>query len=202
MGTLLFNYFLCPFIILASMSGLSAQSSNELIPDYHTKKNFVLLSGGTGGGDYPFASLGLTLSRQFFNGETMAGIGVHYIGNTADTENWPYVDPVQIFPIMIDICQKFMESRNSRFATYIIADAGYVISITGNDIDEFGPFEYRNGWAINPGLSFRFNVFENVGIMLDITWLHHSHPQVWEVTTKDKEWKHWNTGWVRGSIFF
>ncbi|HUR30491.1 MAG TPA: hypothetical protein VMZ69_03610 [Saprospiraceae bacterium] len=195
------KFLLSSFILFISFSVLKAQSSDENISQYNTKQNFLILSGGTGGGDYPFASFGLTLSRQFFNGETLAGIGVHYIGNTADTENWPYVDPVHVFPIMLDIRQKFMESRDGRFATYITADAGYVISITPNGEDDLGEFQYKNGWAINPGIGFRFNVFENVGIMLDATWMHHRHSQEW-LNIDKKEMKSWNTGWVRGSVFF
>ena len=150
-------------------STLHSQIYLELAPQkfYNTKRNFVFVNGGTGGGDYPFACFGLNLGRRFFNGQTMAGIGVHYIGYTADG-TFP-IDPVQIFPVMVDIRQTFMESRDGRFATLLIADAGYVFSITGNGEDAYGEYKFLNGWAINPGIGFRYNVFENAGLMFDIT---------------------------------
>jgi len=178
---------------------LNAQSETEFQRVYNTKRNFISLSGNIGGGDYPFAGLGLMLSRQFFNGKTMIGIRAEYIGNTY---YWEYIDPVQVFPVMLDVRQKFMESRDGRFSTFVIADAGYVVSITGNDVDEFGPYEYGNGWGVSPGIGFRFNIFENVGLMLDFQWFHHAHTKIWELDSKEKEWKHWNTGLVRGSVFF
>lgn len=181
------------------VSTLSSQSGLQTERFYNTKRNFIFLNAGTGGGDYPFASLGITLSRQFFNGETMAGIGVQYIGNTA-TSNW--VDPVQVFPIMVDFRQKFMESRNSRFAAFITAGAGYVISIIPTIEDELGIYEFKNGWGVSPGLAFRFNVFENIGLMVDVNWFHHEHPQIWTAPVEQTTTKIWNTGLVRGNVFF
>src|SRR5688500_10020213 len=181
----------------ACMLNAQADQNDGLL--YNTKRNFVFLNGSLGGGDYPFGSLGITLSRQFFNGETMAGIGVQYIGNTA-TDN--YVDPVQVFPVMLDLRQKFMDSPDGRFSAFVIFDAGYVISITQNQTDETGEYEFKNGWGISPGVAFRYNILRNVGMMVDITWFHHSHPQVWKSPVEKKSTKNWNVGQVRGNIFF
>jgi hypothetical protein len=175
--------------------------NHRLQKTYNTKKNYVFTSFALGGGDYPCASLGLNLSRQIFNGDAMAGVAIHYIGTTDDGSR-PWTDPAQIFPIMVDLRYKFNESRDGRFATYIIADGGYVISITGNGENEFGPYKILNGWAISPGIAFRFNVLENLGVMLDITWFHHSSAREWLPPTVRKDYKHWNLGLVRGHVFF
>ena len=179
---------------------LSAQAPADPPKLYNTKRNFMMLHIGTGGGDYPFASLGLNLGRHFFDGNTILGIGAHYIGNTA-TVDWIGIDDVQVFPVMLDIRQKFMESQNGRFSSFVTFDGGYVVSITGGDEDEFGPYEFKNGWAINPGVAFRFNVFNNVGIMADLSWMHHGGPKEWTLIDRN-EWKWWDTFWFRGNIFF
>lgn len=199
-------YSKCFLILLVQVLCLTTINA-QINPDqtlqkvYNTKKNFVFVSGGTGGGDYPFACFGLNLGRRFFNGQTMAGIGVHYIGNTADG-TYPVVDPVQVFPVMIDIRQTFMESRNGRFATLLIADAGYVFSITGNGEDAIGEYKFLNGWAFNPGIGFRYNIFENVGLMFDISWLHHTSPREWLPPIVQKDQRHWDVILFRWSVFF
>jgi len=190
--------------LLSGAIQLSAQTSgsNKGATQYNTKRNIIFLNGSIGGGDYPFAGLGLTLSRQFYDGNTLAGISFQYIGNTWDGSDIGGIDPVQIFPLMLDVRQQFTGTRDGRFSTFLIATGGYVISITGNGMNEFGPFEFKNGWAINPGIGFRFNVFENLGLMLDLTWLHHAQGREWLDPVVRKDVKHWNVGLVRGNIFF
>ncbi len=196
--------FLILLVQLFCLSAISAQ----LNPDqniqkvYNTKKNFVFVSGGTGGGDYPFGCFGLNLGRRFFNDNLMAGIGVHYVGNTQDGSGIGGNDAVQIFPVMVDLRQKFMESRDGRFATLLIADAGYVFSITGNGVDNNGEYKFLNGWAVNPGIGFRYNIFENVGLMFDITWLHHTSPREWLPPVIRKDQRHWDVILFRWSAFF
>ncbi|MGB4848127.1 MAG: hypothetical protein WBP41_09435, partial [Saprospiraceae bacterium] len=186
----LYSKFLIILIQLFCFSTISAQLNPDqpLQKVYNTKKNFVYVSGGTGGGDYPFACFGLNLGRRFFNDDLMAGIGIHYIGNTQDGSGIGGNDAVQIFPVMIDLRQKFMGSRDGRFATLLIADAGYVFSITGNGEDAVGEYKFLNGWTFNPGIGFRYNFFENVGLMFDISWLHHTSPREWlpPVVQKDQ----------------
>ena len=188
------------FILLSISSQLLSQAQEELPNPYNTRRNFMMLHYGVGGGDYPFGSLGLNLARQFNNGNTILGIGASYIGNTA-TVDWIGIDEVQVFPLMLDVRQKFMESQNQRFASFVTFDGGYVVSITEGDDDEFGPYEFKNGWAINPGVAFRFNVFDNVGIMADVSWMHHGGPKEWTLIDRN-EWKWWDTIWLRGHVFF
>jgi len=204
MANILSKCVLISLAVTFCFSLLSAQTNekHQASALFNTKRNYIFVSGSTGGGDYPFGGFGLNLSRQFFNGKTMAGIGVHYIGNTQDGSGIGGNDYVQIFPLMVDIRQMFMESRDGRFATFIIADGGYVISITGNGEDIEGPYQFLNGWAINPGIGFRFNIFENVGLMFDITWLHHSSPREWLPPVEKKGHKHWDVGLVRVNVFF
>ena len=183
---------------------ISAQSDvNDQTPrSFNTKKNYVFFSGSIGGGDYPFAGLGINLSHQLSNGKTWIGAGAHYIGNTGDGSGIGGFDPIQVFPLMADLRHTFMQSPDGRFSTLLIVDGGYVVSITENGDDADGEYEYLNGWAINPGIGFRFNIFENMGLMIDITWLHHSSPRVWLAPVEKKDHKHWDLGLVRGSIFF
>jgi hypothetical protein len=187
--------------ILCFCSALHAQLDSLHHRTFNTKRNFVLVNYCVGGGDYPFAGLGLTLSRTFFQNNTMIGLGAHYIGNTI-SENSGDLDELQYFPIMVDIRQKFMQSWDDRFATYLIFDGGYTVSISGNDINQYGEYEYRNGWAINPGVSFRFNVLNNLGIMMDISWLHHWGPRQWLPPVDRRDIDHWDLALIRWSLFF
>jgi hypothetical protein len=196
-----------PIIVFATtfcFSVLNAQTNTnpQTSALYNSKRNYVFVNACAGGGDFPFQGIGLNLSRQFFNGKTMAGIGAHYIGDTGDGSGIGGFDPIQIFPLMVDIRQTFMESPDGRFSTQLIADAGYVIRINGHNSNDEGSYEYRNGWAINPGVSFRFNILKNLGIMLDVTWLHHSAPQVWSPPVEKKGHKHWDVGLVRMNVLF
>jgi hypothetical protein len=186
------------FSILNAQTNSNLQTSAQ----YNTKRNYVFVNACIGGGDFPFKGLGLNLSRQFFNGKTMAGIGAHYIGDTGDGSSIGGFDPIQIFPLMVDIRQTFMESPNGRFSTQLIADAGYVIRINGHNSNSEGSYEYQNGWAINPGISFRLNVFKNMGVMLDITWLHLISSREWLVPVEKKDHIHWDVGLVRMNVFF
>jgi hypothetical protein len=192
------------FLWLQSWSIVNAQTdtTEQAIPTYNTKKNFVMMSASVGGGDYPFAGLGLSINRQFFNGNTIAGISFQYIGNTVQG-NWTGINDIQMFPIMLDIRQRFMESPNGQFTTFLIISGGYVVMDPGSDSDVDGnPFDYKNGWAINPGIGFRFNIFKNTGLMIDLTWLHHDSPREWQAPVSYSDRKHWDVGLVRGSIFF
>jgi len=192
--------FLIAFTALFCLNILNAQMNAKADSTklYNTKSNYVFLNYSFGGGDYPFAGLGLNLSRQLSNGKTMAGVGLYYIGDTYTTNPETY----QIFPIMADIRQLFMESPDGRFAFLVIADAGYVVRINGHDSNDEGSFVYQNGWAINPGISFRFNIFKNMGIMFDITWLHHGCARVWEPPVEKKDHVHWDFALLRGHVFF
>jgi len=192
-------------VVTFCFSALEAQTevNDQTLRSYNTKKNYVFFSGSLGGGDYPFAGLGLNLGHQLSNGKTMIGAGAHYIGNTGDGSGIGGFDPIQVFPLMVDLRHTFTESPDGRFSTLLILDGGYVVSITENGDDDAGnEYEYLNGWAINPGIGFRFNIFKNMGLMIDITWLHHSSPRVWLAPVEKKDHEHWDLGLVRGSVFF
>lgn len=190
-------------ILFSGHNYLNAQNQTDhLEPElFHTKNKFVLINGGIGGGNYPFNSLGISLNYQFIRSKTMVGAGAQYIGNTSDGM-FGEKDPVQTFPLMVDVRQTFMESENGRFATYIFAATGYVISITSNGESEEGEYEYFNGWGFNPGIGFRYNVFKNTGLMLDLTWFHHSHPRKWLEPVIKEDKKHWNLMLIRANVFF
>lgn len=190
-------------LIAFSSTPSTAQSdANNQISVFNTKRNFVTLNTSLGGGDYPFGALGLALYRQFFNNNTMAGVAFQYIGTTDDGSGIGGNDQAQLYTLMLDVRQKFMESEDGRFTTFLIGAAGYAMPINGNGEDSEGTYEFKNGWVINPGIGFRVNVLKNVGIMIDLTWLHHSSPRVWNPPSTKKDHKHWDLGLVRGHVFF
>jgi hypothetical protein len=192
------SYLLSTLLLVLAGSNLFAQSRADSA--FITKRNFISLNYSMGGGDYPCAGLGIALNHRLANKKTWVGLGAHYIGYTVDDE---FRDDVQIFPIMLDLKHEFSLSQDGRFSTFVFLDGGYVVSITGNDVDAYGEFEYGNGWAINPGIAFKFNILRNFGAMLDVSWMHHTSSRYWLSPDIDRQdIKHWNIGLVRGSIFF
>jgi hypothetical protein len=169
---------------------------------YNTRRNFVTINGATGGGDYPFAALGLNIGRHFFEGNMLAGVGFQYIGTTDDGSGIGGTDQAQLFTLMLDLRYKFMESSNGRFSTFLIGAGGYAIPINDRDEDSDGIYEDLNGWVINAGIGFRFNVFQNMGLMADATWLHHAGQRVWEPPSTKRIHMKWDLVLFRGHIFF
>ena len=62
------KYLFCAFLLLHGSSKVYAQTDTigQTLQLYNTKKNFVMVNACIGGGDYPFAGLGLSLNRQFY----------------------------------------------------------------------------------------------------------------------------------------
>ena len=176
----------------------------DSVPGPKDKENFLFVSGSIGGGDYPFAGFGLTLSHKSDpEGKSYSGIGVHYIGNTIGGEGaLEREEYVQIIPIMLDYRREFSQSASGKFSTYLFLDAGYVFTLTGNEVDQTGEYEYKNGWAINPGISFKFDVFRQGGFMLDLGWMHHSSRLKWLPPSEQTGRKKWNLAMARLSLFF
>ncbi len=194
-----------------SMPSLSSQfcslESNPLldsVPNPKSKENYLFVSGCVGGGDYPFAGFGLTLSHKTGqDGKSYAGIGVHYIGNTIGGENaLEREEFVQIIPLMLDYRQEFKRSANGKASILLFLDAGYVFTLTGNEVDQTGEYEYKNGWAINPGISFKFNLFRQAGLMLDLGWMRHNSHLKWLPPSDKTGRKKWDLGMARLSLFF
>jgi len=167
-------------------------------------RNVVMVHACIGGGDYPFGGLGLTLSRRLGQqGKTWVGFDARYIGNTATGGNDFGIDAIQNFPLLADLRQEFRRSKNGRFSILVFVEVGYVISITGNSVDQYGEIKYGNGWAFHPGIAFKINLSRNAGLMLDLGWMHHTGSRHWlPPATVPDDVKTWNNGLVRGSIFF
>lgn len=148
------------------------------------------------------AGFGIGLGRSFGHSyNTIAGISANYFGMSANAED-NYVDIVQAIPVMLDIRQAFYRSENDKFSTWVFLDAGYVISITGNEIDSEGEFEYGNGWGINPGISIKYYAFSKAGFSLDLGWFRHTSRLKWLPPSGKTGQKAWNLGMVRLSFFF
>lgn len=195
----------------SAMSALSFQPDapaksvwTDSLGSHHLKDNFLVFSAGLGGGDYPLACFGLTLSHKAdAEGNSFIGLGAHYISNTINTENGLLREEfVQIVPVMADYRQAIKRSGNGKFSTFLFLDAGYVFSITGNEVDDTGEYEYKNGWGINPGISFKFDIFKNAGLMLDLGWLRHTSRLKWLPPSDKTGKKKWDLGIVRLSAFF
>ncbi len=176
----------------------------DSIPSPQSRQNYLMVSGCAGGGDYPFMGFGLTLThRSNPSDKSYFGIGAHYISNTINTENGLLRQEfVQIFPIMLDYRREFSRASNGWFSTYLMLDAGYVVSITGNELDQTGEYEYGNGWAFNPGLSFKFDFLKHTAFFLDISWMRHTSRLKWLPPADKVSHKKWDLALLRLSAMF
>lgn len=168
---------------------------------FNQKPTTVSLFGSLGGGDYPFGGLGIKLQRRVFNDNWIAGVSAEYIGSTAPGIH-PGPDPVQVFPIMADLRYKFTSTHDNRFSTHIGLQAGYIISITQNGMDEYGPYQYHHGFGLMPVISFKFNVFKDAGVFADLGWLHQRHRREYFGSLHSYPSKVWNQAVIRAGIFF
>lgn len=185
---------------VAAKSSGAGMSMTESKADYNTKRYYVMVHGMTGGGNYSFAGFGVSLSYLLSNHKTSLGLGAHYIGDNS-TGNFT-LETVQMFPIMAEFRHEFKTSANGRFGTALYCNAGYVVNITGNANDQNGEIEYKNGWALNPGIGLRMNILRNLGLMLDLGWMHHVNRLNWLPPAVQSEQKSWNNFILRGTLFF
>ncbi|MDX1910641.1 MAG: hypothetical protein SFV22_04100 [Saprospiraceae bacterium] len=132
---------------------------------------------------------------------TMLGVSASYFGMSATVED-NYVDDVQVIPLMLDFRQAFYRSDNDRFSTWLFVDAGYVFSITGNEMDVEGEFEFGDGWGINSGISIRHHTFSKAGFALDLGWFRHTSRMKWLPPSEKSGQRAWNLGMARLTFFF
>lgn len=177
---------------------------SDSVPAKSYRENHLMISGHAGGGDYPFAGFGITLMHQkSASQKSYWGFGVHYISNTIHGEySLERQESVQIFPILLDYRKEFSRINHGKFATYLFLDAGYVVSITGNERDQDGEYKYGNGWAINPGISFKYDLTKNTGIILDLGWFRHNSKLKWLPPVEKKGRKKWDLAMARLSFLF
>ena len=170
---------------------------------YRTKPNYVFASASAGGGDYPFLGGGLTLTHRLARYEKASvGLSVHYIGNKEHGYETNRVDFVKIIPLMLDLRHEFSRTRDNRFSTHVFADAGYAFNFTANSSNEYGEYEYGNGWIVHPGISFQFALLSDFGFFAEIGWVHHTSRRTWLPPVERTDIKAWNTILFRGGVFF
>lgn len=170
---------------------------------YFSKPNYLYLSAATGGGDYPFLGGGLTLSHRFARYDKAAvGLSVQYIGNREHGYETNRVDFLKIVPVMIDVRHEFSRTHNNRFSTHLFAEGGYAFNFTANASNEYGEFEYGNGWIVHPGVSFQFALLSDFGFFAEIGWVHLTGRRNWLPPVERSDLKAWNTILIRGGVFF
>lgn len=177
-------------------------STSDPHKKYNQKKHIVMIHGHLGGGDYSFSGFGLSMCQNFAD-RWQLGLGVHYIGQTGNSNTITFPDQ-QIVPLTIECRWKFSESLHGKGATFLSLSSGYNFTLNKTHFNSEQNIDMRitNGLFFNPGIAFRINLFENMGLMLDLGYQLTSSSLFNAQTDKKIGGKQWHNFAARGTLFF
>lgn len=176
-----------------------AEAEQAPRPAFNQRQNFLMIHGWTGGGDYAFQGLGISLNHRLAE-RTEVGLGAHYLGQTSTNS----LHDRQTIPLTADFRYAFSRSRNGRFSTHLAISAGYNFTLNRNYFDpgENSELSVSDGLYFSPGVAFRANILPNVGLMIDLGYQLSTGRVSLAETGQELRRKNWNNLAIRGSLFF
>ena len=168
-------------------------------PTFNTSSVRPMIHFGLGGGDYSFTALGVSVFRQI-NPCVTAGISVHYFGENGRNVNF---SKWQKIPITLETIMDLKKYKNNRSSLYFKIGAGYSLTLNGSyyDPNENIQKKVTNGWIVNPGIGYRFNILQNTGLNFDMSYnliVDELENENGEAYSKN----YWNHILFRTSVFF
>jgi hypothetical protein len=167
---------------------------------YNQRPISLMVHYGVGAGDISFTDIGLGLYWKL-GSRSKVGLSASYFGETGNRENsllqW------QKIPVMTEFTHDLYQYSNNRFALISRLGIGYSFTLNGDyfDPEKSLSFTQSNGLAFNLGLGYRFNIFKNAGILVDINYsLITDYNESVEKTDKSKNL--WDNVVFRTSLFF
>lgn len=167
---------------------------------YNSNRFQTSLSYHQGGGDVSFIGFGLGM-HYWISPAFAMGVTSSYLGEVgsgaARSFQW------QKIPLMLESLYEYQKYADNRMALYAKIGLGYSFTLNGNYYDNFLEDEYRvtNGFAFNPGLGFRYNLFKNFGGKLEVSYLMISD-QNKKATGEKLSQLNWNAVMVKLAVFF
>lgn len=135
---------------------------------YNTSKVKPMVHFGLGAGDYSFTALGISVNKQV-NRSLMIGLSTQYFGENGKNT---FLIKWQKIPITLESCYDIKKYNKNRSSIYLKLGIGYSFTLNGSyyDNNEFINKRVTNGWAVSPGLGYRFNILENTGLNFDVNY--------------------------------
>lgn len=180
----------------------------EVMPDqkdnkdraFNTHAFSIDLSGSTGGGDVAFQGLGIGLDYRV-NDRMTVGLATQYLGESGNTLRLQY--QWQKLPLTAEIKYDLQRHFSGRTALYACTGLGYSFTLDdsyqSSDTGEL--LTITNGWTMSPGLGYRVNFLNNMGLMLDVRYVLIADKTVDEMDDVVKT-NNWSNVMFSARIFF
>jgi Outer membrane protein beta-barrel domain len=135
---------------------------------YNTSKVKPMVHFGLGAGDYSITDLGISIYHQL-HPSFMVGVSTHYLGVNGKNTSIPQWQKI---PVTLESSYDIKKYNQNRSSIYLKLGVGYSFTLNGSyyDNNEFINKRVTNGWAVSPGLGYRFNILENTGLSFDINY--------------------------------
>lgn len=182
---------------LASTATTTPAATITPLKTFNSSPWKVALQAGTGGGDYPVATLGASVYRYFPRQRAWLGLGAQYIGDQSSRGT-------SSLPVFVHGTYELATPWKGRLATGVFAELGYSFNMDERYFDDAtqATLRYGNGLHSYAGLRFRVNILRNAGIWADLGYLRHSSRLSFDDTGEKARVQSWNVFLLRGSIFF
>jgi outer membrane protein W len=158
---------------IKKVKSITTQKSGQLATEnqhvFNTNRIQVGFSYYQGGGDVRFQGFGMVIN--YLKTESFGiGLAVAYQGETGSSDFRSY--QWQKIPIMIEASYDLQKYFNNRAAFYARLGAGYSFTLNGDYLEEALQEEIAisNGFILNPGIGFRYNVLKNCNIKTDVSY--------------------------------
>lgn len=162
-STLFLCMLLLPMVLICQNIKLSVSEK-----PYNTSKVKPMVHFGLGAGDYSITDLGISIYHQL-HPSFIVGVSTNYLGVNGKNTSIPQWQKIPVtFESSYDI-KKYNQNRSS---VYLKLGIGYSFTLNGSyyDNNEFINKRVTNGWAVSPGLGYRFNILENTGLNFDVNY--------------------------------
>lgn len=162
-STLFLCMLLLPMILICQDNKLSVSEKS-----YNNSKVKPMVHFGLGAGDYSITDLGISIYHQL-HPSFIVGVSTHYLGVNGKNTSIPQWQKI---PITLESCYDIKKYNQNRSSVYLKLGIGYSFTLNGSyyDNNEFINKRVTNGWAVSPGLGYRFNILENTGLNFDVNY--------------------------------
>lgn len=162
-----FKLFLCMLLLPVF---LICQDNKLKVSEkmYNTSKVNPMVHFGLGAGDYSITDLGISIYHQL-HPSFMVGVSTHYLGENGKNSSIPQWQKI---PVTLESSYDIKKYNQNRSSVYLKLGVGYSFTLNGSyyDNNEFINKRVTNGWAVSPGLGYRFNILENTGLNFDVNY--------------------------------
>ncbi|HMU04954.1 MAG TPA: OmpW family outer membrane protein [Saprospiraceae bacterium] len=154
---------LLPMVLICQDNKLKVSEKS-----YNTSQVKQMIHFGLGAGDYSITDLGISIYHQLLP-TFMVGVSTHYLGVNGKNTSIPQWQKI---PVTLESSYDIKKYNQNRSSIYLKLGIGYSFTLNGSyyDNNEFINKRFTDGWAVSPGLGYRFNILENTGLNFDVNY--------------------------------